>query len=620
MLEQVNDAPVPPVQLDLRVAAALPERDELAGGGKPGAQILRRPKHDVRGCERHGERAGIRERACRRDRLLDERPSARLGRRVGESDGKPGEQPHPKRSLGPAARRSSASSRSATSGSSTATIVTPSPAAPSAARASRSSRGSSRASRAASSNTIRARSVSPARRRASPSATRTSASRPSGCPAAGKSLGALEELDRVLPGQPLDGLSPGGQRVGEGGLGVGPGAGKRVVCERGQPLLGRALGPLGQHLCDAAVQVGAPRGRQLSDERVSHERVREREPLGSRQLPHQARPQGVVERVQHRLLRLARSRPHELHVELGAGDCGKLEQPSCALREPADTCSDDLVHGVRERDGIPLPSVLRQLANKERVPTSSLAQRTGRGPIWARPRQRLHDGGNGRLVEPVQDDSDDRPVAPYLGERLRERVARASLDVPGASEQEQRDALRPCGQAAHEEQRRPIRPVQVVEGEHERTRRRDLFKQLGDGVEHSDPVALRVRGRLARAACREFPEAVPEDVRDRERRQRLREWLVRPRRLLLAAAVQHECPSPLHCVRKLRQHTGLPNARLTGHQRDTALAAPHPRERLVQTSARRLPPREGITPNRIKALGQRQAGCGRRGRTELLAP
>ena len=220
----------------------------------------------------------------------------------------------------------------------------------------------------------------------------------------------------------------------------------------------------------------------------------------------------------------------------------------------------------------------------------------------------------------MQGHSDDRPVAPDLGERLRERVARASLDVPGASEQEQRDALRPRGQAAQEKQRRPIRPVQVVEGEHERPPRRDLVEPLGDGVEHSDPLGLRVGGRLARAACRELPEAAREDVRARERRQRLREWLVRPRRLLLAPAVQHECPSPLHCMRELRQQTGLPNARLTGHQRDTALAAARTRERLVQASARRLPPREGVTPNRIEALGQRQAGRGRRGRTELLAP
>ena len=197
------------------------------------------------------------------------------------------------------------------------------------------------------------------------------------------------------------------------------------MCERRQPLLGRALGPLGQRLRDAAVQVGAPRGRQLLDERVSHERVREREPLGSRQLPQQARPQGVVERVQHRLLRLARSRPHELRVELGAGDRGELEQPSCALREPAGTCGDDVAHGVRERDRLALPRMLRQLANEERVPTGSLAQRTGRGRIRARPRQRLDDGGDRRLVEPVQGHPDDRPVAPDIGERLRQRVARA---------------------------------------------------------------------------------------------------------------------------------------------------------------------------------------------------
>ena len=43
LLEQVDDAPVPPVQLDLRVARALAERDELVGGGEPDAQMLRAP-------------------------------------------------------------------------------------------------------------------------------------------------------------------------------------------------------------------------------------------------------------------------------------------------------------------------------------------------------------------------------------------------------------------------------------------------------------------------------------------------------------------------------------------------------------------------------------------------
>ena len=134
--------------------------------------------------------------------------------------------------------------------------------------------------------------------------------------------------------------------------------------------------------------------------------------------------------------------------------------------------------------------MLRQLADEERVPTGSLTEHMGRGRIRARPRQRLDDRGDGRLVEPVQGHSDDRPVAPDIGERLRERVARAQLDVAGAREQKQRDALRPSRQAAHEKQRGPIGPMQVVQGEHERPHRRDLLEPLGDGVEHPGAVGL----------------------------------------------------------------------------------------------------------------------------------
>ena len=73
-------------------------------------------------------------------------------------------------------------------------------------------------------------------------------------------------------------------------------------------------------------------------------------------------------------------------------------------------------------------------------------------------------------------------------------------------------------------------------------------------------------------------------------------------------------------MRELRQQAGLADPRLTGHQRETALAAPRARERLVQPSARRLPPREGTTPNRREARRQRQAGRGRRSDAEVLTP
>ena len=48
------------------------ERDQLVGRGDAVAQTLRCPVRDVRGRERDGEGARIREAACRRDGLFDE--------------------------------------------------------------------------------------------------------------------------------------------------------------------------------------------------------------------------------------------------------------------------------------------------------------------------------------------------------------------------------------------------------------------------------------------------------------------------------------------------------------------------------------------------------------------
>ena len=306
---------------------------------------------------------------------------------------------------------------------------------PSAARASMSARAQTRASRAASSKAARPIALAGAQARLAERDEHlgTPSSR---CAAAGE-YSRRARADRPRPPRPA--ARPRGERrrthtVGEGRLGVGAGAGRAHGVESAASRSPAHSGPFGQRGCDAAMGVTPPRRRQLSDQRVSHERVRNanRRP---RQLPHQARAQRLVERVQHHLLPLTGARPHQLGVELRPGNCRKLEQPSCPVPEPADACGDDVEHGVRERAPSPAPRA-GQLANEERIPARSLAQRRGRGPIWARPRQRLHDGGNGRLVEPVQGHSYDRPVAPYLGERLRERVARASLDVPGASEQE----------------------------------------------------------------------------------------------------------------------------------------------------------------------------------------
>ena len=360
-----------------------------------------------------------------------ERPSARLGRRIGESDSKPGEQPHPKRS--PVRLKAlerfleerderlvDRHDRHAESG------------------------GAERRTREQVVARLRASqprrllerdpsAIGLARAQARVAEWDENLGQPSRCrPAAGKYLGTLEQLDRVLPGQPLDGLSPGRQRARDGGLGVRPGTGERVVRELGQPMLGRTLGPLGQHPSDAAVEVGAARGRNCptSASRTSAwtnasrsvPAAPSRNPPAGRRRAHPAPappirpspPARAPRRTRSRRLRRARA------AVARAPGAGRHVQ-----RRPRFTASG--------RHGLPLPRVLRKLANEERVPTGSLAQRAGGGRIRARPRQRLDDRGNRRIVEPVQGHSDDRPVAPDLGKRVRERVARAPIDVPGAA-------------------------------------------------------------------------------------------------------------------------------------------------------------------------------------------
>ena len=432
-LEQVDDAPVPPVQLDLRVAGALSEGDEFAGGSEPGAQILRRPKHDVRGRERDGERAGIRERARRRDRLLDERPSARLGRRVGKRDTQAWRAAAPEAKPRCRPRRSSASSRSATSDSSTRRSSRASPAAPSAARASRSSRAPR--GRVAPPPRSQSGRIGLARTQARLAERDEHLGQPSGRRASAGESPRRARAVRSRPPRPAARRPVARRPTRRRGQARGRPGRRRARGVRAAPASARATLSARSASTSATRRWGRRAARPTTARRARLARARARTRAArSRQLRHQARPQGVVERVQHRLLRLARSRPHELHVELGAGDCGELEQPSCALAG-ADRHVQRRSRSRRPGPGRdpPCPGVLGQLADEERIPTGSLAQGTGGGPIWARPRQRLHDGGNGRVVEPRAGPARvDRPVAPYLGERLRERVARVSLDVPRA--------------------------------------------------------------------------------------------------------------------------------------------------------------------------------------------
>ena len=285
--------------------------------------------------------------------------------------------------------------------------------------------------------------------------------------------------------------------------------------------------------------------------------------------------------------------------------------------------------GVRE--------VVDDLLDEERVALRLAVQLRRRTRAWrAVPPSAVTSAPVSPASSPPSVDPPQHALAAQAGEQRGERIA--ALVRAHGREEHRALGRRRAHEVADQLERREIRPVQVVEHHQQRRGAGDLRQQRGERVEEPQPL-----GALLRAAQRpavagrghaelrqhdpELGGARPQPVGQRRERcaarpaaQHLHDRLVRRRRLLVEAPVQHDRAVGVRVSRQLGGEPGLPDAGLAGEHDEPAAAvrglAPR-RRRAATTSAAR--PTNAWRPRAASSgAGQRRArdGRDRRGRRD----
>ena len=97
--------------------------------------------------------------------------------------------------------------------------------------------------------------------------------------------------------------------------------------------------------------------------------------------------------------------------------------------------------------------------------------------------------------ETVQGDPRRDGMSGELGERCGERMVAAELDIAVRRHDDDATDGHLGGQVAKQQQRRLVRPMQIVEHEQQRLTLRCVLQERGDRVEEAEPRLLRLQRR-----------------------------------------------------------------------------------------------------------------------------
>ena len=335
---------------------------------------------------------------------------------------------------------------------------------------------------------------------------------------------------RVARGRRLARLA---QHRDGGGVAVTAGVLDVVGARRGR---GAARGERG-----GAALVGAEApaaGRGLVD-RAAHERVPEAEAARHVRGADEVAAQQLVERVHRRGL----GTPAAAAASSGSNGSPATAAPSRTRRAPADrtasssasaaatargTCTPASETSVAAASPRLAPRRARELLEVERVPAALRVERRGHGGADARAEQRA------RLVAAQRLELEAASACPARRARSSATASRSGT-CRGRSATTIRTARvgRAAQQRAEQLERPGVRPVQVVEQQHERLRRRQRLQQPAEGAVRAVAIALRRRAgrrqrrehvrelgaRLARRARRAGAARAPGRTRPGRRRR-----------------------------------------------------------------------------------------------------
>ena len=223
----------------------------------------------------------------------------------------------------------------------------------------------------------------------------------------------------------------------------------------------------------------------------------------------------------------------------------------------------------------------RDLTDEERVAACELERGRDDGVVGGVACHRRDERADLRLGQPAQFDRERS-----AGER-RGRVG------PGDPHHGERQAVELAHQELEQGERLPIGPLQIVEHHHQRLRPRCFAQALDDGVEAEEPLVAGTAGGRARRVV-ERPRGV-----DAGASRRVRDLLPQSQRRL--AVLGGPGPQRPLLARRVRDERRLPDARLSGHEREGAASARGAVHHPFEIRGRAFAADEGSDPDVVDA-------------------
>ena len=260
----------------------------------------------------------------------------------------------------------------------------------------------------------------------------------------------------------------------------------------------------------------------------------------------------------------------------------------------------------------------QHLLDEERVALGLAVKRVREMRRWRAPEP---FGDHRRDLPPVQASQPqplDGPLAVQVREHRSQRLAQLRIAV--GADDEHAFCLDRAHDVRQEQGGRLVRPVEVLEHQHDRPRSRRIREQRGGALEQAEPPALRIAacrlgkvrqspgelGNEARKFAPVYVELTPEHVR-RDRRdvptERLDERLIGDQYLLVTAAKEHRRALLVSGAGELARQTRLTDARLAGDH-------PEPAQPTLSIRPSGPKPAKGVLAADERAALQRLQGPG----------
>ena len=426
--------------------------------------------------------------------------------------------------------------------------------------------------------------------------------------------GALQQLGRVLVGQPARRLVRRPQRRPRGGRRVD----QRARLEQVPRHLAGPARLRVERAREAPVQQRAAGGRQPGQHRLAHQRVREAVAAGHRGLVDQPGRDRRLERLGDDVVACVADGRDLGQREVLARDGRDVDRARSILRQPREPPADDRMHAGRhlggrgrlEVGGARLDEVAHELLDEQRVTARAAADRCGelarRRLLEPFARQERHVV----LRQPGQVDALEPPLAVQIAEQGVQAMG-ISL-AQRAGDQQRRPAHGPDHVREHLHSGR-IRPVQILEHEQHgpaargvADRRRHRLEQPVAGVLRPPHRGLRLRPELRQQAGELGDHPVGQRGGRGVRAQRLGERRERDPAVLYAAAREHRRPGAVELAPELGQQTRLPRAGLAGDHHHSRGAGARPPPRGAKRGERVAPPHQGAVLGAGERVRQRR--------------